>query len=91
MYCVFPSKLSGIVQIQGRYNQLQIPFGEAEKPNCRGITPEELERINFKALDLHELVDELVGKKVLPDAGSISNANEAHVGRLNEKGVPYDE
>ena len=90
VYCVFPSKLSGIVQIQGRYNQLQIPFGEAEKPNCRGITPEELERINFKALDLHELVDELVGKKALPEAGGISNANEAHIDKLNEKGVPYD-
>lgn len=56
VYCVFPTKLSGIVQIQGRLNQLHIPFGEATNPNCRGITPEELEHINFKALDIHEIV-----------------------------------
>lgn len=91
VYCVFPTKLSGIVQIQGRYNQLHIPFGEAEKPNCRGITPEELERINFKALDIHELVDELTSKKNVPDPNGISNANEAHIKVLNDRGVPYDQ
>ncbi len=90
VYCVFPTKLSGIVQIQGRYNQLQIPFGEAEKPNCRGITPEELERINFQTLDIHALVDELTSKKKLPDTDEVSNANEAHVKTLKDQGVPYD-
>lgn len=90
VYCVFPTKLSGIVQIQGRYNQLHIPFGEAERPDCRGITPEELERINFQALDIHDLVDELTSKKKLPDTTELSNANEAHVRALEDKGVPHD-
>ena len=55
-YCVFPTKLSGVVQIQGRNQQLHISFGDAENPVCRGITPEELERIDFNALDLQDMV-----------------------------------
>ena len=55
VYCIFPNKLAGIVQIQGRGAQLGISFGHAKAPNCRGLTPEELAHINFKHLDLRAL------------------------------------
>jgi type-F conjugative transfer system pilin assembly protein TrbC len=55
VYCVFPNKLAGIVQIQGRGAQLGISFGHAKAPNCRGLTPEELAHVNFKHLDLSAL------------------------------------
>jgi type-F conjugative transfer system pilin assembly protein TrbC len=55
VYCIFPNKLAGIVQIQGRGAQLGISFGHAKAPNCRGLTPEELARIDFKRLDLSAL------------------------------------
>ncbi|MDF1931748.1 hypothetical protein PGH45_19140 [Legionella pneumophila] len=32
--------------------QLGIPYGTAQYPDCRGLTPEELKRINFASLDL---------------------------------------
>lgn len=61
-WCVFPSKLASIFQIQGRLNQLHISFGWVGKKtnaaDCRGITPLELERLNFESLDLGELVEE---------------------------------
>lgn len=85
-YCVFPTKLSGIVQIQGRNQQLHISFGDAENPDCRGITPEELERIDFKALDLQDMVQEILDKKVLFDEKTIDAANDNHVTSLYNRG-----
>lgn len=61
-WCVFPSKLASIFQLQGRFDQLHISFGWAGKKtnaaDCRGITPLELERLNFELLDLSTLVEE---------------------------------
>lgn len=89
-YCVFPTKLSGIVQIQGRNQQLHISFGDAENPVCRGITPEELERIDFKALDLKDMVQELLDKKVLPEEKTIDAINTNHVANLYNQGGSHD-
>jgi conjugal transfer mating pair stabilization protein TraN len=89
-YCVFPTKLAGIVQIQGRYTQLGIGFGSVWHPDCRGVTPEELERINFKALDLSAMVAELVGKKNLPQDAAMDAANAAHVNAMHDKGRAHD-
>lgn len=89
-YCVFPTKLAGIVQIQGRFAQLGIGFGSVWHPDCRGVTPEELERINFKALDLSEMVAELVGKKNLPQDATIDAVNSAHVNVMHDKGRAHD-
>ena len=89
-YCVFPTKLSGIVQLQGRNQQLHISFGDAENPVCRGITPEELERIDFKALDLKDMVQELLDKKVLPEEKTIDAINTNHVANLYNQGGSHD-
>ena len=65
-WCVFPSTLAGVIQIQGRGAQLGIDFGWANhannRPNCRGITPIELERIRFDRLNLSAFSNELQGK-----------------------------
>ncbi|HHU0079769.1 TPA: type-F conjugative transfer system mating-pair stabilization protein TraN [Legionella pneumophila] len=89
-YCIFPTKLSSIVQIQGRGGQLGIPYGTAEYPNCRGLTPEELERINFAALDLSPIQQELIARMALPNNGSINNANQSHIERLSLQGRAHD-
>lgn len=90
VYCVFPSKLAGIVQIQGRWNQLGISFGEAKAPNCRGITPEELEHINFSALNLSAIVDELKGHIQFIDNQKLEDSNKNHIEELNQKGKAHD-
>ena len=89
-YCIFPTKLASIVQIQGRGGQLGIPYGTAEYPNCRGLTPEELERINFAALDLSPIQKELMARMALPNNGSINKANQSHVERLRLQGRAHD-
>lgn len=89
-YCVFPSKLAGIIQIQGRLGQLGIGFGSVWHPDCRGITPEELARLDFKRLDIGPLVQELTSKKTLPSNTSLDNQGANHVDRLYQQGVSHD-
>ena len=89
VFCIFPTKLAGILQTQGRFAQLQIPFGNAQTPDCRGMTPNELERINFKALDLSPLVDEMTRKKKLPLDADIAALNEQHVAQFDNLGASH--
>lgn len=93
-WCVFPTKLSSIIQIQGRLRQLGINFGWAggkeNRPNCRGITPEELERINFAALDLSPIQQELIARMTLPNNGSINRNNQSHIERLKQQERAHD-
>jgi hypothetical protein len=45
-YCCYGSKLSRIVQ-EIAHEQLNIPWGGAEEPNCSGVTSEQLSRVDF--------------------------------------------
>lgn len=89
-YCVFPSKLSAIIQKEGRGAQLHISFGKAKKPDCRGITPEELERINFSKLNLSKIEHDFVARLNPPNAANSEAYNQAHIERLNQEGKAHD-
>lgn len=56
-YCCFDSKISRIVHEQGR-PQIDMVWGAAESPNCTGLTPDELSRIDFDEVDLSELYED---------------------------------
>jgi conjugal transfer mating pair stabilization protein TraN len=64
VFCCYPSKLSRIVQEEGR-KQLKMNFGEPKEPNCRGFTPKELSSLNFSEMDLSEICKDFARK--LPD------------------------
>jgi conjugal transfer mating pair stabilization protein TraN len=54
VYCCWPTKLSAAVQMDGR-SQLgfgEHPFGTPDSPECRGLTPDELSRVDFDRVDL---------------------------------------
>lgn len=53
VYCSYPSKLARIIIQQGK-SQLGQGFGSAEDPNCQGFSVEELESLDFDAMDLSE-------------------------------------
>jgi conjugal transfer mating pair stabilization protein TraN len=59
VFCVFSSKLGKIIQEQGRKEQLHLNFGSAKEPNCRGITPEELQGMDLAKIDFREFADDL--------------------------------
>ena len=68
VWCVFGSKLGRILQEAAR-SQLGIGWG-----SCRGFTVEEMERIDFEAVDLSEFTENLMDgasepSVTLPDSG----------------------
>lgn len=52
-YCVFTSLLSRLIQEQGR-TQLGVGWGSARSPDCRALTPGEMARLDFDAMDFAE-------------------------------------
>ncbi|WP_203368731.1 conjugal transfer protein TraN [Cysteiniphilum marinum] len=65
-WCVFGSKISRILQEQGRRDQLGIGFGSGEHPNCAGITPTQLQQLDFKRIDFKEIYDDIQNQATLP-------------------------
>ncbi|MDP2194314.1 MAG: conjugal transfer protein TraN [Alphaproteobacteria bacterium] len=53
VYCCYPSKIARAIQ-EGAKRQLGLHFGSADCPDCRGLTPEELERVDFSLIDLSD-------------------------------------
>ncbi|RME84472.1 MAG: conjugal transfer protein TraN [Zetaproteobacteria bacterium] len=69
-YCVFGSKLGRIVQEQGRV-QLGIGWGAPPNPNCRGLTPSELQRLDFSRMDLSEFHADILAQMKTLQAGRL--------------------
>ena len=90
VYCVFPTKLARIIQFQGRQGQLHIPFGTPKHPDCRGLTPEQLEHMDFKQFDLSEFIADVTNKTTLPADNASDAPNAIHAESLFEKGLPHD-
>ena len=66
-YCQFESKLARIVQDQGRRGQLGIGFGSGESPNCRGITVDELQRLDFGVMNFSDFYSDLDAGSTIPE------------------------
>ena len=74
-YCTFNSSLARIIQEQGR-EQLDISWGSAKSPECRGFTPEEFQKIDFSKIDLTEFVKDIqssVQSSVIQNLGTYVN------------------
>ena len=81
VWCVFGSKLGRILQEAAR-GQLDIGWGD-----CRGFTVEEMERIDFEAVDLSEFTENLVDGSsapaiALPEADETGEAMRARIPRF---------
>lgn len=96
-FCCFPSRLSRLLQEQGR-RQLSLKgerglgWGPAEEPNCKGFTVEHLSKINFEKIDTRELFSALNAKKRIEPTAAVTSRISARmtamVDRLgnNDKG-----
>lgn len=72
-YCAFDNKLARIIQYQGRSGQLGIDFGSAKNPDCRGISVEEMQRLDFNAMDYSDFYEDLEKQKDIPNQDKIIN------------------
>ena len=66
-------KLSRIIEEQGRRDQLGIGFGSAETPNCKGMTPEQLQAIDYDKIDFSDLYNDIKNNTNFPDPDAIAN------------------
>ena len=60
-YCCFPTKLSKLIQEQGR-DQLKLGWGSSEAPDCRGLTINEVSKIDFSKLDTTEIFSDVIDR-----------------------------
>jgi hypothetical protein len=70
-FCCFGTKLARVIHEQGR-PQLKMGFGDAEHPQCRGFTVEELTKLDFDKIDLSELLSDLTSKFKAPNMSKLS-------------------
>ena len=63
-----------IIHQQGRAQLNSVAgFGTPEAPNCRGLTPEEFQSIDFSKIDFSEYYGDLVPDTMTQIEGKISN------------------
>ena len=65
-YCCFASKLSRILQEQGRV-QLGKPWGKPKNEQCKGFTIEEFARLDLSRMDFTEVYADFIDAAKLPD------------------------
>ena len=82
-YCCFNSKLARIINEQGR-PQIGKSFGSAKYPDCEGLTPEELSKLDFSQMDLSEYVNDVQSE--MNTSGSQLKAVEGMQNWLNKQG-----
>ncbi|MGF1703515.1 type-F conjugative transfer system mating-pair stabilization protein TraN [Photobacterium makurazakiensis] len=71
-YCVFDSKLARIIQQDGR-RQIGMTFGSSKSPDCRGLTPEEMQRMNFDNMNFSDFYSDLNSNMDIPNPNEIQN------------------
>ena len=57
-FCCFGTKLARLIQVQGRA-QLKLGWGTPEKPDCEGLSQEQLSRVDFSKIDFSEVYEDL--------------------------------
>jgi conjugal transfer mating pair stabilization protein TraN len=71
-YCCFGSKISRVINEQGKA-QLGIGWGSGESPDCRGLTPAEMEKLQFDKMDLGEISADIASQAIAPNQSYIQD------------------
>lgn len=78
-YCCWSNMLEKTIQVQAR-RQLGIAFTNGSSPSCRGLTLEELKRIDFSKMDFSEVAADIYKKIKLPNIGDIEGRVKDSIG-----------
>ena len=60
VFCCFGSKLARVLQENAR-SQLALAWGNPKYADCRGVTLEEISRLDFSKMDFSELYEDFAG------------------------------
>ena len=88
-YCTFPSKLARIIQQQGR-PQLDMTFGNANKPRCNGLTPEQLQHIDMSKIDYREFYDDVMKAHPTSSTTTSQQQIQQRIQAWSEQGQSHD-
>jgi conjugal transfer mating pair stabilization protein TraN len=82
VYCCFQSKLGRIIHEQGRV-QLGLTWGTARDPECGGLTPEQLQALDFEQIDFSEYFVDVMNRVAgAPDEATLRAAIDQYVRTL---------
>ncbi|MEL8271501.1 conjugal transfer protein TraN [Escherichia coli] len=70
--CRFEWKLAERVKQEGRKCEWRISLGRAKQRDCRGITVDELQKIQFDRLDFTNFYEDLMNNQKIPDSGVLT-------------------
>ena len=76
--------MARIVQQQGR-PQLGINFGRAKSPQCQGLSPEQMQQLNFSTINFNEFYEDLHNNINVPDTNEVQRRIETKYKDLGEK------
>lgn len=85
VYCCFESKLSRILQEQGRA-QLPKPWGKPKTETCAGFTLDEFARLDLSQMDFSEVYAEFTEAARLPDELETSNLIQQKIEDYYDRG-----
>lgn len=71
-YCCFESKLTRIIQEQGR-PQIDKPWGAPKTEQCAGLTLDEFSRLDLSKMDFSEIYSEFLESAKLPDQAQMAS------------------
>jgi len=75
-HCLFQSKLARIIQVAAR-SQLGISFGGPENPNCRALTQDEFQKVDFSKIDFSDFYKDIEEKiKQEPSSSILERAKQ---------------
>ncbi len=69
-WCCFGNMLNKVLQVEAR-KQLGINFGYGGSPNCRGLTLDELLKLDFNKMDFSEFEAEIMKKMKIPTVNDL--------------------
>ena len=73
-FCCWGNMLDKVIQVQGR-KQLGMNFGSGGSTNCRGLTLDEIQKLNFDEMDFSEFIEDFkvkfFGKYKEPNVGDM--------------------
>lgn len=86
--CCFVNRLARIIQEQGRA-QLGIGWGDPKAPDCRGLTVEELQAIDWERIDFSEYIAELQTRITVPTVESVTQRGAQLMGSTDFLGQAH--
>jgi conjugal transfer mating pair stabilization protein TraN len=86
-YCCFESKLTRILQQQGR-PQINKPWDNPKTEQCRGFTVEEFSRLDLSKMDFSEIYSEFLEAAKLPNEAQMAADIQAKIQQYYRTNAP---